>query len=75
MSAVTALEELALAMTDHVVRARRTTRASKAARPTHRHKSRSALFFSAIALEELRHGHTALELDFDSSTSLALQGL
>ena len=60
--AVTALEELALAVADNVVRARRTTRAPKATRPAHRHQRRSALILSAIALEEFRHANTALKL-------------
>lgn len=62
MPTTAALEELASAVADNVVRARQSTRAPKATRPAHRHQRRSALIFSAIALEEFRHANTALKL-------------
>ena len=61
--AAAALEQLARPVANDVVRFARAARAAKAVGPTQRDQRRRALFFRAIALEEIRQGHAALELD------------
>jgi hypothetical protein len=63
MPARSTLEELARAVTNHVVLRRCTARATKTVRPTQRHQRFRALRLCTVTVEELRHRHARLKLD------------